>query len=256
SDTEFDAWSHFHIGLAHIYRFDEQNNHLAAHHFDAALALDPDFSRAHSGKSFVHWQNAFMNFGSGRTGFIRAAAKEAEKALLLDPSDPFAAFSLGRVQWLEGDISAGLDWLGRALKINPNSAQSHYNQGLLQVFSGSPAEGVSASSTALSLSPLDPLRYAMLSTQSLAAMQDEDYDRAASLANRALQSPSAHFYIRMIAAAANVLSGDRRAAVLQLETAKRQRSKLSQDLFFNSFPFEKGSDRRTLQRAFTELDLD
>ncbi|MEM6637360.1 MAG: winged helix-turn-helix domain-containing protein, partial [Pseudomonadota bacterium] len=46
SDTEFDAWSHFHIGLAHIYRFDEQNNHLAAHHFDAALALDPDFSRA------------------------------------------------------------------------------------------------------------------------------------------------------------------------------------------------------------------
>lgn len=255
STTQFDAWSHFHIGLGHIYRFDQHHNHLAAEHFDAALALDPDFSRAHSGKSFVHWQNAFMNFGSGRAGFLRAAATEAEKAMLLDPNDPFAAFNLGRAQWLEGNIAAGLDWLERALKINANSAQAHYNQGLLQVLSGAPTEGASASTTALSLSPLDPLRYAMLSTQSMAALQEENYEHAAQLADRAIQSPSAHFYIRMIAAVANELNGDREAASSLLTAAKAQQPGLSQELFFKAFPFERAPDRDRLQQAFISLGV-
>ncbi|MEM9393359.1 MAG: winged helix-turn-helix domain-containing protein [Pseudomonadota bacterium] len=256
SDAQFDAWSHFHLGLAHIYRFDQHHNHLASEHFDAALALEPGFSRAHSGKSFVHWQNAFMRFGSGRSGFIRAAAKAAETAMQLDPLDPFAAFNLGRAQWLEGNIQAGLDWLDRALKINPNSAQSHYNRGLLQVLNGAPSEGVSASDIALSLSPLDPLSYAMLSTQSMAALEQEDFEKAAALAARAVQSPSAHFYIRMIAAAANELNGDREVAATLLETAKAQRPKLSQELFFNAFPFAKERDRNRLRQAFVALGVE
>jgi len=255
SDTEFDAWSHFHIGLAHIYRFDQQHNRLASEHFDAALALNPDFSRAHSGKSFVHWQNAFMNFGSGRAGFLRAAAKEAERAMSLDPQDPFAAFNLGRAQWLEGDIAAGLEWLNRALKVNSNSAQSHYNKGLLQVLNGASAEGNSASITALSLSPLDPLRYAMLSTQSMAALLEEDYEQAAFLAASAVQSPSAHFYIRLIAAAAHELHGDRTGASALLQPALEQQPDVSQDMFFRAFPFAKSQDRQRLHQAFLALGL-
>ena len=255
SDEQFDAWSHYHLGLAHVFRFDHQNNHVASEHFDAALALDPEFSRAHSGKSFVHWQSAFMRFGSGRNGFIRAAARSAETALQLDPNDPFAAFNLGRAQWLEGNIEAGLNWIDRALKINPNSAQSRYNRGLLKALVGASSEAVSASSIALSLSPLDPLGYAMLSTQSMAALQQEDFASAAALACRAVQSPSAHFYIRMIAAAANELNGDRRRASSLLAEALLQRPELSQDLFFQAFPFAHEPDRKRLRQAFDALGL-
>lgn len=254
--AEFDAWSHFHIGLSHIFRFEQQHNHIASEHFDAALALDPEFSRAHSGKSFVHWQNAFMNFGEDRAQLINKAVEEADQAILLDPNDPFAAFNQGRVRWLEGDLAGGVDWLSRSLMINPNSAQSHYNTGLLQLLSGEASEGLSSSKTAMSLSPLDPLNYAMLSTQSMAALVSEDFENAAALAGRAVQSPGAHFYIKLIAAVAHECAGHRETAAKLVQRARAQRPDASVEMFFRSFPFARPEDRRRISAAFASLGLD
>ncbi len=253
SEAEFDAWSHYHLGLAHVFRFNSQNNLRAAQHFDAALELDPSFARAHSGKSFAHWQNAFMQFGEDRSELLSEAAKAADMAIAMVPHDPFAAFNLGRARWLEGDLGGGLMWLDRALRINPNSAQAHYNRGLLHVMDGAPSEGRAASDIALSLSPLDPLVYAMHGTQALAAILDEEFETAAQLAETAVQAPAAHFYIRMIAAAACELNGNRQAAEGWRDRALAQRPDATTDMFFRAFPFDRRGDRARLETALSRV---
>lgn len=120
--NELDARSHFHLGLSHLYRFREDHNQKAAGHFDEALALDPGFARAHAGRSFTHWQTAFMRFDSDRQSLLERALRFAETALDLDPLDPFPNFNMGRARWLEGDVEGSAAWLDRALQLNPNYA--------------------------------------------------------------------------------------------------------------------------------------
>ena len=57
-----DAWSAYHLGLQHLYRFNRLDNSAAADLFRRAVALDPTFARAHAGLSFVHFQSAFMHY--------------------------------------------------------------------------------------------------------------------------------------------------------------------------------------------------
>ena len=58
-----DAWSAYHLGLQHIYRFNRADNARGRRTcFERAVALDPFFARAHAGLSFVHFQTAFMRY--------------------------------------------------------------------------------------------------------------------------------------------------------------------------------------------------
>ena len=57
-----DAWSAYHLGLQHMYRFNRIDNAAAANLFQRAVALDPLFARAHAGLSFIHFQTAFMGY--------------------------------------------------------------------------------------------------------------------------------------------------------------------------------------------------
>lgn len=49
------------------------------------------------------------------------------------------------------------------------------------------------STTATCLSPLDPLKYAMLCSQAMAMIGDENFAPAAELSERACHLPDAHF---------------------------------------------------------------
>lgn len=131
SASQFDAWSHFHLGLTQAFRFSPDGNQIAAEHFEAATKLDPEFARAHAGNSFVHWQNAFMRIEASREEHLAVAVKEAKRALEIDARDPFSNFCMGRAIWLSGDVEDSLSWLDRGLFLNPNFAQGHYTRGLI-----------------------------------------------------------------------------------------------------------------------------
>ncbi|SDX78033.1 TolB amino-terminal domain-containing protein [Ruegeria halocynthiae] len=99
-----DAWSFFHLGLNHIYRFTEEDNALSARYFKEALARAPNFARAHAGLSFVSFQKAFTGFGADRGVAARDALSAAERAMEQAPDDPFSNFVLGRSYWIQQDL--------------------------------------------------------------------------------------------------------------------------------------------------------
>ena len=157
-----DAWSAYHLGLQHMYRFNRNDNAAAAALFQRAVALDPGFARAYAGLSFVHFQTAFMRYSDDLAGETALARRFAERGLELDPIDPFVNFTMGRSYWLEGDLDSSLGWLERATSISPNYAQGIYARAWTEALAGQGREGRTHVDLAMRAEPARPavLRHA------------------------------------------------------------------------------------------------
>lgn len=196
-----DAWGHYHLGVRHLFRFNQADNHLAQQHMKRAVELDPDFARAFAGLSYAEFENYNLNFGSEKAEHRSLALSLAEKATDLDPLDPFCNLVLGRAKWIHQEIDEALGWIERSLKLNPNYAFGHYNCSKFNAILCSGAVADEHAVAALSLSPLDPHLQSMLSARALAAFVRNDLEQAVGYANMSLRAPNPHLYVRAIAAA-------------------------------------------------------
>ena len=244
-----DAWSAYHLGLSHIYRFNRVDSAAAAELFQRAVALDPNFARAHAGLSFVHFQTAFLHYSDERAAAIAAARRCAERGVELDPLDPFVNFTMGRTYWLEGDLGTSLGWLERATEISPNYAQGIYARGWTEALAGRAHDGRQRVDLAMRLSPLDPLHYAMQATRSFTHMTLGEDAEAATWAERGARSPGAHVLIAMIAAVAHAIQGNRERAAFWADNVRERNPRISFDDFFQAFPIQSQAMRGRVQRA-------
>ncbi len=244
-----DAWAAYHIGLQHLHRFNKHDNDLATAMFERAIDLQPDFARAHAGLSSTQFQNAFLQY-KGDVGAARLVARRhAERGLELDPLDPFANFAMGRVHWIEGNIDDGVGWLDRAISQSPNYAQGIYARAWADTIAGRGEQGRENVELALSLSPLDPFRYAMLGVRAFAFFLRGELAEAAVLADEAARSPGAHVLIAMIAVALHGANGDQAKAQKWAENVRVRAPKVSQREFFQSFPFDDLPARERISKA-------
>lgn len=244
-----DAWQAFHLGLRQVHLYTQSGNAAAEALFRRAVALDAGFARAHAALSFVHFQNAFLHYRPDRDGEAASARACAERAIGLDPLDPFANFNMGRSHWLLQEIDAALPWLERATAISPSYAQGVYSRALMDTLSGRSAAGFGAAELAIGLSPLDPLLYAMRATKALARSVEGDDAEAARLAEAAARTPGAHVVIAMIAAATHTLAGDEAEARQWTETIRRTRPDANRAHFFECLPIRHAATRERVDAA-------
>ena len=248
-----DAWSAYHLGLQHLYRFNRVDNSAAAELFQRATALDPTFARAHAGLSFVHFQTAFMHYTDDVAGAISHARRCASRGLELDPLDPFVNFTMARTYWLDGDLDASLSWLQRATDVSPHYAQGIYAQAWTEALAGRATDGRQHVDLAMRLSPLDPLHYAMLATRAFTHMVLGEDAEAAQWAERGARSPGAHVLIAMIAAAAHELVGDKNRAAFWAANVRERNSSLTRASFFRAFPMKVDAMRTRVDRALAGM---
>jgi TolB-like protein len=248
-----DAWSAYHLGLQHLYRFNRVDNGAALNLFQRAVTLDPTFARANAGLSFVHFQSAFMHYTDDIAGAIDRGRHFAERGLELDPLDPFVNFTMGRTYWLEGDLETSLSWLERATDISPHYAQGIYARAWTEALAGKALDGREHVDLAMRLSPLDPLHYAMLATRALTHMASNEDEQAAHWAERGARSPGAHVMIGVIAAAAHTLVGDTARATFWADNVRQRNQALNREIFFRSFPMRSAAMRAKMDRALVEL---
>ena len=248
-----DAWSCYHLGLQHMYRFNKADNASAAAYFHRAAALDPNFARAYAAQSFTSFQAAFLRYGSDRSSNIEDARRYAEKSVELDPMDPFGNFNFGRAHWLRGDPAAGQAWLERSMSLSPSFAQGFYAHGWAEVMGGQGATALESLSAAVSLSPLDPFLYAMQSATGLAYLHTDDLGMAAYWADQGARKPGAHYLIAAIAASINELAGNGDAATYWTEQAFARRPDASVEQFFAAFPFTDQAVSTNLRSSLLKL---
>jgi TolB-like protein len=248
-----DAWSAYHLGLQHLYRFNRVDSAAAAALFERATTLDPTFARAQAGLSFVHFQSAFMHYTDDLAGAIGRARRFAERGLELDPLDPFCNFTMGRTYWLDGDLESSLSWLERATSISPHYAQGIYARAWTEALAGRALDGRKNVDLAMRLSPLDPLHYAMQATRAFTHMFEGEDAEAAHWAERGARSPGAHVLIAMIASAAHALKGDKERAGFWAANVRERNAELTSKDFFRAFPMQPPVVRARVQKALGQL---
>ena len=250
---DLDAWSAYHLGLQHMYRFNRVDNAAAGTLFRRAVALDPQFARAHAGLSFIHFQTAFMRYSDDIPAQIAQARRCAERGVELDPLDPFVNFTMGRTYWLEGDLDGSLGWLERSTTISPHYAQGIYARAWTEALATRTQEARLHVDLAMRLSPLDPLHYAMQGTRAFTHMSVGEHVEAAEWADRAARSPGSHVLIAMIAAVANVLKHDPVRAAFWAQNVRERNSTLTSEDFGRAFPMKSDAMRVQVQRALAQL---
>jgi len=248
-----DAWSAYHLGLQHLYRFNRNDNTVAKSLFQQAVARDASFARAHAGLSFAHFQAAFMQYTDDRPGEVSLARRFATRGVELDPIDPFVNFTMGRTFWLEGDLESSLAWLERSTSISPNYAQGIYARSWTESLAGRALEARRLVDLAMRLSPLDPLYYAMLGTRAFTHMMlGEDVD-AADWAERAARSPGAHVLIALIAAVTNALTDNHVRATWWADNVRARNPHLTRQDFFRAFPMKSEDTKMRVANALVRL---
>jgi TolB-like protein len=248
-----DAWSAYHLGLQHMYRFNRVDNAAAAALFQRAVALEPGFARAHAGLSFVHFQTAFLRHTDDLAGEIDQARRWAERGLELDPVDPFVNFTMGRTFWLRGELEGSLAWLERSTTLSPNYAQGLYARAWTEALAERPLESRGHVDLAMRLSPLDPMYYAMLGTRAFTHLALGEDDEAARWAERAAQAPGAHVLIAMIAAATHSIAGDTGRAAAWAANVRERNGVLRRADFFRSFPMQSAAMRSRVSESLERL---
>jgi len=249
TSENLDAWSAYHLGLHHMFRFNRNDNAVAGRLFERAVAEDPGFARAHAGLSFVHFQNAFLRYTQEVPEAVILARRCAERSVALDELDPFANLTMGRCFWLEGDPDAGFAWLERSITISPSYAQGIYARAWTHALSGRGTAGKADADLAMALSPLDPLHYAMAATRALSHIVcGEDAD-AAAWAERAARAPGAHVLIAVIAVAAHALDGNHERAAAWAANVRERNPAITEADFFRSFPFADPQVRQRIAKA-------
>lgn len=248
-----DAWSAYHLGLQHLYRFNRKDNATASELFGRALKQDPAFARAHAGLSFVHFQNAFMRQTDDIAGEISLARSCAQDGMDIDPLDPFVNFTMGRSFWLEADLDRARSWLERATSLSPNYAQGVYALGWTNTLAGIEIAGREQVDHAMRLSPLDPLFYAMLGTRGFTHMARGEDAEAVDWTERAARSPGAHVLIAMIAAVAQSLAGNRTRADAWASNVRERSPLLTAADFFRAFPIQSEPMRGRVAAALQTL---
>lgn len=250
SDTgDFDAWSNYHLGLRHLYRFTAADNAAARGYFERAVALDPAFARAEAGLSFTSFIDAFLRITPDVAAACRAARHHAERGLEIDPLDPFVNFTMGRAHWLSQDAESARHWLSRATAINPNYAQGYYASAFTSMLLGDAAACETQVVSALELSPLDPLLYGMYGVRAQMLMQQGDYAAAAHWGEKAAMTPGAHYLISMIAVAACGLAGETAHAARWAEAARAKRADASAADYRTAFSIHDVAARSAIDRV-------
>ncbi len=133
-------------------------------------------------------------------GYVSVENAEAERALemtrrALDGSPDFALAlaveSFVRMHLLR-DLEVAERRLADALSANPSEPLAWLFSSVFHQFRGSGQPAVAAAETAISLSPIDPMRYYFDSLGSSAALAAEEYEKAIRLATRSLRLNRQH----------------------------------------------------------------
>ncbi|MCL5779036.1 hypothetical protein M1105_18885 [Limibaculum sp. FT325] len=252
--NSLNAWEAYHRGLWHMYRFTKADNEAAQRLFRSSIEADPTFSRAYSGLSFTHWQNAFQNW-SDRGRETDLAFDAAGSALMADTHDPSAHWAMGRALWLRRDETQAVAELEQAVHISPNYAMGHYSLAFVQAQSGDAAAAIGSADLSSSLSPFDPLLFGIYGAKAMACVRLGRVEEAAEWALKAVTRPNAHILIQQIAAFCLTLAGRIEEARLIAAEIRRARPDYRAEEFLCAFHFSAEAEA-LFRRAASELGLD
>jgi len=251
--SNLDAWSAYHRGLSHMYKFREDEWEQAELWFSRSIQMEPGVSRPYAGLSFVHFERAFLNLGKDRSGQIQKALDYARQGVAIDARDPMAHLALSRALLLRGEMEESKRAVETATSLNPSYAIAQYWRGWVGLQLGENQVCHDRIGFARRLSPYDPLKFAMLGGSGLNLALMGRTDEAVKLARQSLQQANAHFLVPAFAAVTHAVSGQGERAGQYITRVRKVSPGFDADDFLTAFAFQRDRDIKRVGKAFDTM---
>lgn len=250
-----DAWGAFHLGVSHFYRFNAHDNAIACGLFQRATELDPNFAVAFAARSYARFQDVMIGYKTDTAAAVTEARGYAERAVELDPNDPFANMAVGRIHMIEGDPQDGVIWYERSVHLSPSFFNGHFSLGIADILAGRTQNARLEFDQASGLSPLDPLLAPLLATKALAYMAEGDMVRALESGVRAARTNPAHFHAVTTAIIMCQLSGDLVQADHWARHLRARRPDASADIFLRGLRYADPRTQAKIRGALAAMGI-
>ena len=251
--ANLDAWSAYHRGCWHMYRFTPRDYEEAERYFELSVRLDPNSSRAFAGLSFVHWQRAFFELSPDRAGEIQRAFELALRSHAINPHEPLAHWALGRAHLLRGEMEESIAELGAATTLNPSFAVGQYTLGFALMQAGDTVRSIEMADLARRLSPYDPMGFAMIGVRGFSLALAGRYEEAAAIMALAVRQPNAHYHLVAMAAVCDALAGHEAEARRNLGRLHEASPGYAEKEFLRAFRFQQPAHAQLIGDAFGRL---
>jgi len=251
--ASLDAWTAYHRGCWHMYRFTPEDYEHAQRFFELTARLDPNSPRTFAGLSFVHWQRAFLEISPDRSGEIQQALELAQQSVALNPSDPLGHWALGRANLLRGEVSESIAELSTSTTLNPSFAIGQYTLGFALMHAGDTTRSIEMADKARRLSPYDPMRFAMIGLRAFSLALTGHYDQAAKLMALSVREPNAHFQMVAMAAVCDALAGNDDAARSDFGRLLKARPGYGAKDFLRAYALQQPAHTKLIDGAFRRL---
>jgi adenylate cyclase len=156
SPDSITAWGFVARAIGLINRVGRAENEEARQLLDRAISLEPTYAKAHAIMSWAVWWAAYNYWTSDEPKAHTQARQHAEKALALDPNEPWARLVLGLFLSTYGDHGRAFHELEAALRVNPCFAMGRIVYAFVLSRAGRHEAAVVEGTKALRLSPSDP----------------------------------------------------------------------------------------------------
>ena len=195
------AWDCWLRGMAMTRRRTEEDIAKARELFERAIAIQPDYSDAHTGLSTTYHFDILLNIAKDRMATANLALAAARNAVEFDESSATAHHALGTAyQWLDRQDDAVRE-TEIAVALNPNDARGLHALGNKSDLVGDP-RGIARMEKAQKLNPRDAQLFTHLAFLARAYLNAGAYDEALDRARKGVERNPDHpnaYYVMAIA---------------------------------------------------------
>jgi TolB-like protein len=238
-----DAYDHFLRGMARFYAGNRENLDPALACFRKAIELDPEYASAYGMAAWCVFTRSLNGWMIDRAQEIAEGVRLARLAVDLGKSDAVALARGGHaLAHFTRDLDIGIDFLDRALVLNPNLATAWYLGAFLRIFKGEPDEAIDWFDHAMRLSPLDSEMFRIQTGVALAHFIAGRWDAASSWAGRAFREVPALVLPAAVIAASQALGGRSEEAARALQQLRKFNPALRLSSLDQWLPFERPED--------------
>ncbi len=184
----YDAYDYFLRGMAGFHAGARENIDQAVSCFRNATKLDPDYASAYGMAAWCLFWRRLNGWTTDPAQDTAEGARLARLAVDLGKTDAVALTRGGHaLAHFTRDLDIGIDFLDKALVLNPNLAAAWFLGAYLRIWRGEPEEAITRFEHAMRLSPLDTEMFRMQSGVAMAHLLAGRFDDACTWAEKAFR---------------------------------------------------------------------
>ncbi|WP_299500582.1 LuxR C-terminal-related transcriptional regulator [uncultured Roseobacter sp.] len=150
------AYDHFLNGLVLFESYRAEETLQSITEFDRALEIDPLYGRAHAYAGWAYLQDFRNGWSDTPEQSLIEAERRAEKAIEIDPHDPYGHWTMGAIRLYQRRHEQSLAAYQQAIDLNPNNAEMLVHLGWALTYAGEPDKGIEFIESAMERNPRYP----------------------------------------------------------------------------------------------------